>query len=66
MPLRREEEPQERQPAADGADDDRLAQADPRARAPPAIVPIGIVPQTMNRITEFIRPCRRGGQIACR
>ena len=33
---------------------------------PPRSVPIGIVPQTMKRMTEFMRPCRRGGQIACR
>jgi hypothetical protein len=36
------------------------------ASAPPTSVPSGIVPQTRKRITEFIRPCRRGGQIACR
>ena len=34
--------------------------------APPVSVPTGIVPQTRNRMTEFMRPCRRGGQIACR
>ena len=30
------------------------------------IAPSGIVPQTMNRIVAFIRPCIRGGVIACR
>ena len=34
--------------------------------APPTSAPIGIVPQTMKRITEFMRPWSRGGQIACR
>ena len=29
---------------------------------PPMIAPIGIVPQTMNRIVAFIRPCIRGGR----
>ena len=39
----------------------------PRCRARrPTSAPIGIVPQTMKRMTEFIRPCSRGGQIACR
>ena len=28
--------------------------------------PTGIVPHTMNRIVAFIRPCIRGGVIACR
>ena len=34
--------------------------------APPVIAPSGIVPQTMNRIVAFIRPCIRGGVIAWR
>ena len=36
------------------------------ASVPPRRFPIGIVPHTMKRITEFIRPWSRGGQIACR
>ena len=36
------------------------------ARMPPTMPPIGIVPHTRNRIVAFIRPCIRGGQIACR
>ena len=35
-------------------------------RMPPMIAPSGIVPQTMKRIVAFIRPCIRGGVIACR
>ncbi len=34
--------------------------------APPASPPTGIVPQTMKRMTEFMRPWSRGGQIAWR
>ena len=33
---------------------------------PPRIEPTGIVPQTMNRIVAFIRPCIVGGVMACR
>ena len=36
------------------------------ARMPPRMPPIGMVPQTRNRIVAFIRPCIRGGQIAWR
>ena len=36
------------------------------ASAPPSSAPSGITPQTMKRITEFIRPCSRSGVIACR
>src|SRR5439155_3954615 len=36
------------------------------ARTPPAKDPRGIVPQTMKRMTEFIRPWMRSGVIACR
>ena len=36
------------------------------ARMPPRIEPTGIVPQTMNRIVAFIRPCIGGGVIAWR
>ncbi len=36
------------------------------ARAPPVSAPSGITPHTMNRITEFIRPCIRSGVIAWR
>ena len=36
------------------------------ARTPPVREPSGIVPQTRKRITEFMRPCRRSGVIACR
>ena len=34
--------------------------------APPVIVPSGIVPQTIQRMAAFIRPCRRSGVIAWR
>ncbi len=34
--------------------------------APPTSEPTGIVPQTMNRIDAFIRPCIRSGVIAWR
>ena len=65
--LRREDDPEDREAAADRADDDRLARSPIHGpSAPPSSVPIGIVPQTMKRMTEFIRPCSRGGQIACR
>ena len=30
------------------------------------MLPIGIVPQTMNRIVAFMRPCIRSGVIAWR
>ena len=36
------------------------------AIAPPSSVPSGIVPQTIQRIDAFIRPCIRSGVIACR
>src|SRR5262249_30138415 len=36
------------------------------ARTPPMIAPSGMVPQTMKRMTEFMRPCSRSGVIACR
>src|SRR5262249_43505695 len=36
------------------------------ARTPPMIEPSGIVPQTMKRMTEFMRPGNRSGVIACR
>ena len=34
--------------------------------APPRMLPIGIVPQTMKRIEAFIRPCIPVAVIACR
>ena len=34
--------------------------------APPSSAPSGMVPQTRKRMTAFIRPCMRSGQIACR
>src|SRR5437762_2936479 len=34
--------------------------------ARPTVDPIGIVPQTMNRIVAFMRPCIRSGVMACR
>ncbi len=33
---------------------------------PPSTPPSGSVPQTTQRTAAFIRPSRRGGQIACR
>ena len=42
-------------------------EADRGRRAPPPISdPIGIVPQTMNRIVAFIRPCIAVGVMAWR
>ena len=36
------------------------------ASTPPRNDPSGIVPQTMKRMTEFMRPWSRSGVIACR
>ena len=46
----------------------QIAACRPRvvARMPPRMDPTGIVPQTMNRIVAFIRPCIVGGVMACR
>ena len=46
--------------------DDRLTQADPRSERAAGERSDRMVPHTMKRITEFMRPCSRGGQIACR
>jgi hypothetical protein len=35
-------------------------------RTPLRALPTGMAPQTMNRIVAFMRPCIRGGVIACR
>ena len=40
--------------------------ARPRAEHSAQEVPSGIVPQTIQRIAAFIRPCSRSGVIACR
>ena len=50
----------------DRAYPDRRPKVDPRRYTPPTSVPSGITPQTMNRITEFIRPWSRSGVIAWR
>ena len=49
---------------ADGRHPERLWTRSPGS--PPTIAPIGIVPQTMNRIVAFIRPCIDCGVIAWR